>query len=117
MEYEKLRKRAEKKVKAKKSFIVIATIYGVISFLLIVLSLKIGGEAAFWIRFPILVFMAVLTIIYVSIYGIPGSTYWNEELREQDVSREMQKLQTASHESLELPREYSYSSYQDEDFV
>lgn len=117
MEHKELKKRAVKKVRAKKSFIIIATLYAVISFLLIVISLKIGGEAAFWIRFPIFVFMAVLTVIYVSVYGLPGTPYWNDELREEEVAREMLRLRAADDNPMSLDLPFRQLSYREEDMV
>ena len=89
MDIKQIRKKAEEKVKAKKGFYVVATTFAAISIILYVISLNFYGMVAFWIKFPILVLVLVLGIIYVSIFGLPYSGDWEEEEIEKEMARQI----------------------------
>ena len=63
-------KKVHRRAKAKKAYVIIATVLGSVSLILMTLSIKIGGDAAFWLRFPILIFCLILIILYVAIFGL-----------------------------------------------
>lgn len=89
--YDELRRRAQKKVDGKKGFYVTAVVFGLISLILVVISLVVPA-GGFWIRFPILIFGMVLGIIYVSVFGIPYSGILSNEWEEEEIEREMMKM-------------------------
>lgn len=89
---EAIREKAEKRVKAKKGFYLIALIYAGVSVILLVLSVIIGGPAAFWLRFPMLIFALVLGILYFSIFGFPGTGILSGEWEAAEMEREMDRL-------------------------
>ncbi len=117
MEYEKLRKKAEKKVKAKRGFITTATVFGSISFFLFVLSIKLGGEVGFWLRLPILIFGLILIVMYVSIFGWPGTDYFDIEEYEAQVHKEMARIAGPKYGNLNSEKSRLWSGYREEDFV
>lgn len=92
--YKDIRKKAEKKVKAKKGFYITATIFVAISIILFVISLTVHNPfAAFWIRFPILILVLVLCIIYVSIFGLSFNALFNQkDWEEEQIEKEMSRL-------------------------
>lgn len=98
MRYDELRKRAEKKVKGKKAFYILATVFGALSVILYVVSLQFWGWAAYWIRLPILIFALVLAIVYVSIFGF---AFMDTDWEEEEVEKEIARLSKIS--PLELP--------------
>ena len=65
------------------------------SCILLVLSFVIGGDAAFWIRFPIMILAMVLGIIYLSIFGFPFSGVLSKEWKEEEIEKEILKLYKA----------------------
>lgn len=89
--YDELRHKAQKKVDGKKGFYVTAVVFGLISLLLVVISLVVPA-GGFWIRFPILIFAMVLGIIYVSVFGIPYTGILSHEWEEEEIEREMMKM-------------------------
>lgn len=117
MDYNKIRKKAEKKVKAKRGYITTAATFGSISLFLFVLSIKIGGEAGFWIRLPILIFCLILIIMYVSIFGLPGSDYFDLEEYEEQVQHEMARIAGPKYNMLQPLAKRELAGYRDEDFV
>ena len=104
---EDLREKAKKKVEAKMAFFVIAAIFSAISLILIVISFQIGGSAAFWIRFPMLIFAMVLAIMYIPIFGLPYSKFMNEDWQEVEIEKEMARMQRTQR--VELPPEEDLS--------
>ena len=93
--YEDLRKEAQKKVDTKSAFYVLTFIFGAISGILLVISFMIGGDAGFWIRFPIMILAMVLGIIYLSIFGVPFSGVLSKEWKEEEIEKEILKLYKA----------------------
>ena len=89
---EELRKKAKKKVEQKKGFFVVAIIFGSISAILFVISLNLNSNAAFWVNFPTLIFLMILAIMYISIFGIPFGGVLAEDWEEQEMEREMNRL-------------------------
>ena len=89
-----IRKKAEKKVNAKKGFYITATVFASISIVLLIISMTLSSPAAaFWVRFPILVLALVLCIIYVSIFGFPFNMLLNRgDWEEEQIEKEMNKL-------------------------
>lgn len=107
MTHEELRKKAKKKVEEKKGFYVVATIFASVSVILLAISLMIGGPAAFWIRLPMLIFAMVLAIMYVAIFGLPGSGVLSQDWEEEEMEREMYKLYRRERMSLPPPEDLS----------
>ncbi len=105
MYYEDLRKKAEKKVQAKKGFYVVAMIFTAISIILYVISLNFHGWAAYWIKFPILVLALILGIVYVSTFGLPFSQGWEEKEIEKEMARQYKMNPPALPPEEELSQE------------
>ena len=107
MKHDEIRKKAKKKVEAKKGFYIVAIIFASVSALLLVISLMVGGPAAFWIRFPMLVFALVLTIMYVAIFGLPGSGVLSQDWEAEEMEKEMYNLYRREGLSLPPPEDLS----------
>jgi uncharacterized membrane protein len=111
MDDKRLLRKARILVRAKKAYVIIATVFASVSVLLFTLSIKIGGDAGFWLRFPILIFCLILIILYVAIFGITRMSHqWSEQ-------NDMKMLAGG----IELPQLYgqkkSSKSYREEDLV
>ena len=101
--YDEIRKKAERKVKAKKGFYVVAMTFAAVSIILYVISLNFSGWAAYWIKFPILVLALVLAIVYVGTFGLPFSHDWEEK----EIEKEMARLYRKEPPALPPPEELS----------
>ena len=88
MIYDEIRKKAEKKVQAKKGFYIVATTFAAVSVMLYVISLNFHGSVSYWLKFPILVMALVLPILYVGIFGLPFSDNWEEQEIEKEIARQ-----------------------------
>ena len=97
MHYDDIREKAEKKVQDKKGFYVVTATFISVSIILYVLSIFFHGPIVFWLRFPILVLVLVLGILYVSIFGLPFSSNWEEQEIEKEIAKELRR------NPLELP--------------
>lgn len=76
----RLYKKARLRERTKRAYVIIATVFASISVLLMTLSIKIGGDAAFWLRFPILIFCLILIILYIAFFGISrGYNNWDDQ--------------------------------------
>jgi len=89
--YDDIRYKAKKKVEDKKGFYITAVVFAFLSLILVVISLSVPA-GGFWIRFPILIFGMVLGIIYVTVFGIPGTHILTSEWEEEEIEREMMNL-------------------------
>ena len=90
--HEEIRRKAKKRVEAKKGFYIVALIFAAISLILYVVSATVPPEAVFWIRFPILILGLVLGIIYLAIFGFPGSKILSQDWQEEEMEKEMARL-------------------------
>jgi hypothetical protein len=97
---EEIREKAKKKVQEKKGFYIVAMIFAAVSVILLILSLVIGGSAAFWLRFPMLIFALVLGILYVAIFGFPGTGILSGEWEEAEMEKEMSRMYREQRRSL-----------------
>ena len=89
--YEEIRKKAEKKVKAKMAFYICAIVFSFTTVLLLMLSHYLPS-ISFWLRLPIPVFVMVLSILYLSAFGLPHSGEFSDDWKEEEIEREMIKL-------------------------
>ena len=103
-------------------------VFACLSALLFIISLNVPAQAAFWIKFPILVFAMVYGIVYFGTFGFPflGDT---DELSQEEIEREMVKIYKSQpkvgredesfNEGLELREieELKNRWEEDEDFV
>ncbi len=92
--YEDLREKAKKNHKAKQGFYVVASTFAAVSIILLVVSMTIHHSiAAFWIRFPILVLLLVLGIVYVASFGFSLKAFSNKVgWEEEQIEKEMRRL-------------------------
>ena len=90
--YEELRRKAKKRVEAKKAFFTIAMIFSSISVILFIISLNLRTFVAFWVNFPTLIFALILGIMYISIFGNPFSGVSPAEWEDAELEREMAQL-------------------------
>ena len=98
--YENLRKKAEKKVEAKKAFYACAIIFPTVALVLLMLSFYLPG-AAFWLRLPIPILMMVLGVVYLSAFGWSANGTLSEDWEEEEIEKEMIKLYR--QRKMELP--------------
>ncbi len=89
--YENLRKKAEKKVEAKKAFYACAIIFPTVAIVLLMLSFYLPG-AAFWLRLPIPILMMVLGVVYLSAFGWSANGTLSEDWEEEEIEKEMIKF-------------------------
>ena len=104
---EDIEKKAQQKVEEKKTFYFVSMIFLMVSIILFVLSTIIGGPAAFWIRFPILVLGLLTAVFYFVIFGFPFSNVLTPQWEEEELEREMYKLQRRKKRMLPPPEEIS----------
>ena len=91
MKDEEIREKAKKKVEEKKGFYIVAFIFGSLSLILLILSFNLPYPASFWVAFPIPIFAMVLGIMYLSIFGVPGSNLLSQEWEEEELAREINR--------------------------
>ena len=108
--HDDIRKKAEEKVDAKLGFYITAIVFTFAAFILITLSFYLPN-AAIWLRLPIPVFMMVLSIMYLAIFGLPSSREFSDDWREDEVIREMINLYRKERGDLPPP-----DFYEDEEF-
>jgi len=89
--YKELRKKAKKKVEAKKTFYVCTVVFSFTSLILIILSYAIP-DITFWLMIPIPVFLMVLGVLYLSAFGWPWIAGNSEDWEEEEIEKEMLKL-------------------------
>lgn len=94
MKKEDIQEKAKQKVEAKKGFYITTFIFACLSVILMVLAiaLPIPSNASLWLLFPILVFAMVTGIMYLSIFGIPGTRLLSADWEEEELNREMHRL-------------------------
>ena len=103
-----IRKLAQERVKKKKAFYTICTIFAVVSIILLVISFAVGysgWSGRFWIRFPILIFSGLLSIIYVSMFGFPVRTWFSEDWEQVEVESELRDILASRPKALPPARE------------
>jgi hypothetical protein len=86
-----LRKKAEKKVIAKIAFYQSLVVFSCISVVLLILSFYLPG-AAIWLRLPIPIFVMVLGILFLTVFGIPTAEGISDNWKEEEIEKEMNKL-------------------------
>lgn len=101
----KLRKKAEKKVKAKLEFYTVAIVFFFTTIVLLMVSYAIP-EITFWLMIPIPVFIMVLGVFYLSAFGLPTSRGMSEDWREEEIQKEMEKLRRQQQAQLPPTDEY-----------
>lgn len=89
--YKELRKKAEKKVQAKMAFYICAIVFSFTSVLLVMLSFALPA-ISFWLQLPIPVFIMVLGIMYLAIFGLPSSGTLSDNWKDEEIEREMIRL-------------------------
>ncbi|MEM8523776.1 MAG: 2TM domain-containing protein [Bacteroidota bacterium] len=89
--YEKLHKKAEKKVEAKMSFYICCIVFFFATIVLLLLSTQLP-TVSFWLMLPIPLFIMVLIILYLTAFGLPSSGALSEEWQEQEIEKEMIRL-------------------------
>lgn len=98
--YEELREKAvnelEKKRKKRKGIQVVGVVFAMISIILFVVSTRVYGSAAFWIKFPIIILGLTYGIIYTSEYGLPF-TGEEDDLSDEEIEREIVKIYRKSN--------------------
>lgn len=102
-----IEKKARQKVEEKKGFYFIAMIFLMTSIILFVLSLVLGPDVAFWLRFPILVMGLLAAVFYFYIFGFPFSNVLSDEWEEEELEKEMFKLYRRKKQMLPPPEELS----------
>ncbi|MEM6769564.1 MAG: 2TM domain-containing protein [Bacteroidota bacterium] len=87
-----LRKSAKKKVDAKLAFYTCSLVFSAAAIVLIILSFAIP-KIAVWVLIPLPVLAMVLGVLYFSAFGYPGANRDVEDWKEEEIQREMRKLQ------------------------
>lgn len=107
MQEEDLRAKAKKAVDLKVLFYLLAAIFLAVSMILLVLSSFIEYPASFWLRFPVLIFSSILGVMYLIIFGVPHFQFLTEQWREEEIEREVYKLDSNKRRMLPPPEELS----------
>ena len=97
--YDELRKKAEKKVQAKKAFFICAIVFAFTTIVLLMISFYLP-VVAFWLKLPIPIFIMVLAILYVSAWGLPYRGVMSDEWEEDEIEKEMVRLYRQKKEQL-----------------
>ncbi|MDA9773960.1 2TM domain-containing protein [Saprospiraceae bacterium] len=99
---EQLTAMAKSNLKKIRGFQIVATIFGSISVILFFIGLTFHPGARFWVNFPTLVFLMVMAIMYVSMFGFKTMRESALERDDEDLEREIARLYVDSTEGLEL---------------
>lgn len=105
--YEELQEKAKKKVEARMGFYIIALVFAFVSIILLVVSFYVQYPASFWVRFPILILLLVLGIIYTATFGLPYSGILSKEWQEEEIEKEIARLYQEKRLPLPPPEELS----------
>ncbi len=89
--YQELRKKAEKKVEAKKAFFICTIVFSFVTVILLMLAYYLP-EIGFWVSLPIPIFVMVLAILYLSAFGLPSNGRFSDDWEEEEIEKEMLKL-------------------------
>ncbi len=90
--YKELREKAEKKVEAKKAFYICTIVFAFVSIVLLMLAYYIPA-ISFWVSLPIPIFVMILSILYLSAFGLPGKNgQFSDDWEEEEIEKEMLKL-------------------------
>ena len=89
--YQELRKKAEKKVEAKKAFFICAIVFSFVTVVLLMLAYYLP-VISFWVSLPIPIFVMVLAILYVTAFGLPNNGKFSEDWEEEEIEKEMLKM-------------------------
>lgn len=98
-----LRKKAEEKIQNKRGFAVVATVFVSISIILYIISFNTSPDAAYWIRFPVLILGLVLLIIYVGMFGFSVDSFRDAHWDEEEILREMARMRLEERRKQGLP--------------
>ena len=126
---DELRQQAEKTVKGKKVFYILAVVFLFTSLILAVLTFALPG-IGLWLIIPIPAFLLVLGIVYIVAFGFPGANTNSANWEEEEIEKEMRRLyrqkranlppleEMSKTEKLELKElERQIRGESDEDFV
>ena len=102
-----IRRRAERKVRAKKGFYITGTVYLSVAVILFVLSLTFSLNTAFWVLFPIIPLAVALFIHYVAVFGFPGSEIGSRDWEVDEVDNELRRLYARGDYNIEEDEELS----------
>jgi energy-coupling factor transporter transmembrane protein EcfT len=89
--YNELRKKAKKRVEAKKAFYICIIVFSFTTIILLLLSFYLPW-IAFWLMLPIPVFIFVLSILYFFAFGFPFSGVHSEDWEEDEIEKEIIRL-------------------------
>lgn len=89
--YKELRKKAKKKVEAKKAFYICSIVFSFTIVTLLILSFAIPA-ARFWLLLPIPILIMVIGILYITAFGFPTKDGFSDNWEEEEIEREMIKL-------------------------
>jgi fatty acid desaturase len=94
--YEELRHKAiekiEKNRKKRKEIQTVGVTFATTSVILFIVSTRLSGAQAFWVRLPIVILALVFLIIYTSEYGLPFFNNDDDDLTDEEIEREMIKI-------------------------
>ena len=88
---DEIRKKAKRKVDAKMGLYVTAIVFAFVTIVLLMLSSYLTA-ISFWLRLPIPIFIMVLAIQYVVVFGFPSSGALSKDWQEAEIEKEMLKL-------------------------
>lgn len=88
--YKDLRKKAEKKVKAKLTFYTVAIVFSFSTIILFMLRFYLPA-IGFWLMLPIPAFFMVLGVLYLSAFGVPFTRTSSEDWEADEIEKEMIK--------------------------
>jgi hypothetical protein len=89
--YKEIQNKAKKKVQAKMAFYICAIVFSFTTVLLLMLSFYLPS-IGFWLRLPIPVFIMVLSILYLTAFGLPATGALSKNWQEEEIEKEMVEL-------------------------
>lgn len=108
--YKELRKKAKKKVENKMAFYTCAVVFSFTTLVLLLLSFYLPG-VAFWLRLPIPIFIMVLSILYLTAFGLPFTGALSEDWQEEEIEKEMIKLYRQKKPSFRHWKDYQKQKF------
>ena len=89
--YDEIEYQARRKVRKKRSFFIVATVFAFVSSILIAISLAVPA-GGFWVLFPVFIFALILGMIYLIMFGIPYTGTYSKEWEEEEIDHEMMRI-------------------------
>ena len=118
MEYESLKRKALKRVKAKKGFYIHLSIYFAMALFFFVMNVATFKEDnEWWFFFPLIPWGSAILIHYLVIFGIPGTDIMSSKWERREYEKELEKLEWHEYQKAKGYQPRKSRATQNEDFL